>query len=66
MGEIAEDCYDRAMEELDFGYLDYDPHYPCYPTFPTRRRAAPKTATVDDFEDLSAAPKDPDDLSDLI
>lgn len=70
MGDIADDCYDRALSELED--LECDPDYYGYqcgplvndadPWFPRARRsyAAPRPATtLSDFDVL------PDDCSDL-
>lgn len=67
MGEIAEDCYDRALDELEM--LDHDPDYYGYggrtdapgyfPRYLTARRPAAKPTTADEFDDL-------DDLSELV
>ncbi len=71
MGEIADDCYDRALDELD--RMDYDPDYyesgggyglgfsyssPRY--YPAARKVGKGSA--DDFDALDP----PDDFSDLV
>lgn len=52
MGEIAEDCYDRAMAELED--LDRDPDYYGYQVRPWPVRRTPRpAASTDDFDDLT-------------
>lgn len=47
MGEIADDCYDRALDELDrFG--EYEEQY----FIPRRRAPSRPVATPEDFDNL--------------
>lgn len=56
MGEIAEDCYDRALDEMEM--LDANPDYFCeqYGGYGPRYRfpARYTIASLDDFDDLDA------------
>lgn len=57
MGEIAEDCYDRALDELDmlahdpdcYGGRGFDYARPSVHRAPFRQRVA----SVDDFDNLN-------------
>lgn len=50
MGEIADDCYDRALEEMmDPRHDPYEDYAPWYRATPRPRRPQP-TTTPDDFE----------------
>jgi hypothetical protein len=73
MGEIAEDCYDRVLDELEMlamapGYFESDGYYggpfinDAEPRIYGRRR--PAVATAADFDDMSEPPSD--DFSDLV
>lgn len=73
MGEIAEDCYDRAMDELDwlesdpewFGF-DYTYRFERPQPVPAMFSRRVKVASADDFADLDTVdPPLPDDFSDL-
>lgn len=50
MGEIADDCYDRALEEMPDPRHDYDEDYaPWY-----RASARPRRQPVADLDDFDA------------
>lgn len=55
MGEIADDCYDRALDELE--WMDPWDLYPAYPSNQSHPRRYPqRKATVpdaSDFDDLT-------------
>lgn len=70
VGEIADDCYDRALDELErydldeYGYIDpWSRRDIGIYSRPARR--APVVTTLADFDDVSELPL-PDDCSDLV
>lgn len=51
MGEIADDCYDRALDELE--NLDADPDYYVNRAMPWDWRRQHPADVRDDFDDIS-------------